>query len=92
MVLEYLKEYENLCKKYKLIIDGCGCCGSPFVEIEAKKGVIYSLENIKLQNNKLYFNIKQSYYGGEYGEYFYKKDVTLKWLEKFIKNNFKDVD
>jgi len=31
---KFLKEYEILCKKYKIIIDGCGCCGSPFIYSE----------------------------------------------------------
>ena len=28
---EFLKEYEKLCRKYNLIISGCGCCDSPFI-------------------------------------------------------------
>lgn len=27
----FLKEYEELCKKYKMGLKGCGCCGSPFL-------------------------------------------------------------
>lgn len=27
----FLTEYEALVTKYGIIIDGCGCCGSPYV-------------------------------------------------------------
>lgn len=27
----FLKDYEKLCKKYKMGLQGCGCCGSPFL-------------------------------------------------------------
>lgn len=27
--IEFLKEYENLCKKYNMGLHGCGCCESP---------------------------------------------------------------
>ena len=23
-------EYETLCRKYEIIVDGCGCCKSPY--------------------------------------------------------------
>lgn len=29
--IAFLKEYEKLCNKYKMCIDGCGCCGSAFL-------------------------------------------------------------
>ena len=28
---EFLKEYEKLCQKYNMGLQGCGCCGSPFL-------------------------------------------------------------
>lgn len=31
---EFLKELQELCKKYNAKINGCGCCGSPWVEFE----------------------------------------------------------
>ena len=30
-VIEFLKEYEKLCRKYKMGLAGCGCCGSPYL-------------------------------------------------------------
>lgn len=29
---EFLKELTNLSHKYKIFVDGCGCCGSPSLE------------------------------------------------------------
>lgn len=29
---EFLREYEKLCKKYKMGLQGCGCCGSPYLK------------------------------------------------------------
>lgn len=28
----FLAEYLNLCNKYGVIIDSCGCCNSPWIE------------------------------------------------------------
>lgn len=28
----FLREYEYLCQKYKMGLQGCGCCGSPFLK------------------------------------------------------------
>ena len=28
---KFLKEYEKLCQKYKMGLEGCGCCGSPYL-------------------------------------------------------------
>lgn len=28
---EFLKELTNLSHKYKILIGGCGCCGSPYL-------------------------------------------------------------
>lgn len=30
----FLREYHALCERYKLKVDGCGCCGSPYVANE----------------------------------------------------------
>ena len=34
--LKFLKEYSDLCKKYKMGLRGCGCCGSPYLEFGIK--------------------------------------------------------
>jgi hypothetical protein len=33
--VDFLKELKALCDKYDASIDGCGCCGSPFVTVGA---------------------------------------------------------
>lgn len=33
---DFLKEYEKLCQKYGMGLQGCGCCGSPFLEKDKK--------------------------------------------------------
>ena len=90
-VLEYLKEYEKLCKQYGKTIGGCGCCGSPFIELRNNDGRPYYVQDIELVDNKLNFTLKQDFYSNEEGTYFYKENLNLKWLESFINNNFKEV-
>lgn len=31
MVKEFLEELTSLTKKYGIVVEGCGCCGSPFL-------------------------------------------------------------
>lgn len=28
---QFLKEISEVCRKHKLLIEGCGCCASPYV-------------------------------------------------------------
>ena len=37
---QFLREYEYLCQKYKMGLQGCGCCGSPFLNNNDKNDVI----------------------------------------------------
>jgi len=30
---KFISEYEELCRKYRLCVDACGCCDSPFLSI-----------------------------------------------------------
>lgn len=30
-IISFLKEYEEICKKYDLSIGACGCCDSPYL-------------------------------------------------------------
>ena len=34
---EFLKEYEKLCQKYGMGLQGCGCCGSPYLVVYNEK-------------------------------------------------------
>lgn len=34
----FLLEYEALCRKYKICVHACGCCGSPFLTKLAEDG------------------------------------------------------
>ena len=36
-ILEFLDEYEKLCREYQIIIDSCGCCQSPFLFYKSPK-------------------------------------------------------
>ena len=36
---KFLKALTELTKKHKLVIGGCGCCGSPYVQPLDKKSV-----------------------------------------------------
>lgn len=37
----FLIEYEEICKRHKLIIDACGCCNSPWV-VPLDENITYS--------------------------------------------------
>lgn len=46
----FMDELTEISKKYKLYIDGCGCCGSPFI-IDGKANVLeYEIGFIKSKN------------------------------------------
>ena len=44
MMEEFLKEYELLCQKYNMGLEGCGCCNSPYLN---KIGDINYNSNLK---------------------------------------------
>lgn len=55
-MINFLKEYQTLCQKYKMGLEGCGCCGSPFIEVD-NKGLYdinydYKTDKINLYNNE----------------------------------------
>ena len=47
---KFLEELSELTKKYNISIEGCGCCGSPFLVYLGNKTVIG--ENISWNENK----------------------------------------
>lgn len=38
----FLRELTELSNKYGIMIDGCGCCGSPWIEKAGEKGAYYA--------------------------------------------------
>lgn len=42
---EFLKELSKLSKKYNIYIDGCGCCGSPFLEYMGDDNMLHIFSN-----------------------------------------------
>lgn len=52
--IAFLREYEKLCNKYKMSLEGCGCCGSAFLTDWASDGFGYidELENIHYCDDK----------------------------------------
>ena len=82
---EFLVEYEILCKKYKMGLKGCGCCGSPFL------GVSFDNECI----NEINYNEKLDtvFIGGDgwANELLLEGDeIDKKYLDKTIDEYFKE--
>ena len=47
---DFLKEYKILCLKHKFELNGCGCCGSPFLsELDGER---LKNKTIKLSGSK----------------------------------------
>jgi hypothetical protein len=45
---EYLKEYRLLCEKFGMIVDSCGCCGSPWITpISDQKTIKDNIETLE---------------------------------------------
>ena len=49
---KFLEELTNLSLKYNLFINGCGCCGSPWLEDKAESAI----------GEHLYFNKDENKY------------------------------
>ena len=49
---EFLKEYEKLCQKYGMGLQGCGCCGSPYlVAYNEEDRIVDEIDNINFKDN-----------------------------------------
>lgn len=46
---KFLEELSELSNKYGFVINGCGCCGSPWIE-EVDSNIMY--DYLKFMNNK----------------------------------------
>jgi hypothetical protein len=51
--IEFLKEYQSLCKKYNMGLWGCGCCDSPALTDynNGKWDYVEDLDNINFHKN-----------------------------------------
>lgn len=85
-VIEFLKEYEILCKKYHMGFGGCGCCGSSYLEYEDNKYIDNIVYNI---------NLNEIFVGGdgfqhERPDLYLPEEYTEKTLDEYIKEFEKD--
>ena len=71
---DFLVEYEKLCIKHEMFINGCGCCDSPYLD---------EIGNIECNNNKLSFDLQ---YWNEESQYITYSNIDLKKLKKIIEN------
>lgn len=71
---DFLVDYEKLCRKHKTFIQGCGCCGSPYLG---------HLENISSNGTKLSFDLQ---YWNEKSQYITYSNIDLKKLKEIIEN------
>lgn len=49
-IIDFLREYRELCKKHNIFIGGCGCCNSPFLE-EGEPDIKHLLKGENLDEN-----------------------------------------
>ena len=47
---EFLKEYEKLCQKYEMGLQGCGCCGSPYLIVYHEEDRT-DIDNVNFEDN-----------------------------------------
>ncbi len=49
-VEEFLRDLNKVSRKHKVIIGGCGCCGSPFLYYMEKTSGRYEIKEIGSEN------------------------------------------
>lgn len=45
--LEFLDEYDRLCRKYNIMLDSCGHCNSPWLTITNKYGIEKHISHLR---------------------------------------------
>jgi len=43
----FLEEYEQLCRKYGVIVDACGCCDSPWLRKVDSEEIEWHIDHLK---------------------------------------------
>lgn len=73
--LEFLKEYEKICQKYNIGLDSCGCCGSPYLNLNDIKDIndIYYNKQLKCITLELHYNNEGEYVPYTLDEYIKKE-------------------
>lgn len=68
-IIEFLKEYEELCKKYDMWISACGCCNSPYLVTRADEGLDIGYINFSDREKKVIFSVSRYENGKSDTEY-----------------------
>ena len=78
-VIEFLREYEKLCRKYGLELAGCGCCGSPWVAKIEETDLLTWRDGFK----EIDFAEQEWYQSERFGAGFVlREDGTIEKIEK----------
>lgn len=81
-VIEFLKEYEELCKKHDMWISACGCCDSPYLVTRVDEEFGIGFIDFSDQEKKVIFTVSH-YKNGKYD--YTKHAVDIEQLEELIK-------
>lgn len=74
-IIEFLKEYEEVCKNYNISIGACGCCSSPYLCAGTDDYDISHIHFVESEN-KLRF----TYWNGDKTMY----DIDIERLEEIV--------
>ena len=84
-IINFLKEYEELCIKYGLSISACGCCDSPYICLDDDN--YNHIENIGFDLDKKKLRVSIDYEDEETEKKIRKYYITIEELEELLKEN-----